>query len=118
MPIAIVLRSRISKRIRKPRPVAGSVKQVAKSDPLARDDNAHQASESEIVRISYTCPPSEEVSLNDLRAMLLKATGIPVSRSAVIRAGVTALSERPVNDVIALVENLTCVKPGRKPKPR
>lgn len=71
-----------------------------------------------VVRITCTYLEGEASLLKRLRGDLLRATGNPISVSAVARAALATLAEKSVADVASLVDRLEMVKPGPKPKSR
>ncbi len=71
---------------------------------------------SQVERVAFTCSPDELASLKRLRSEVIRATGLPISVSAIVRAALVTSFEQPLSQVIGQVGRLEIVKTGRRKK--
>lgn len=99
-------------------------KAEAKSEPTGKIHATHEAEDADhrkkpksekVVRDSFSMPASEHAGIKSLRISLGKA-GRLASKSEVLRAGLKALSERSVTDVLALLDGLPVADKGKRKK--
>jgi hypothetical protein len=112
----------------KPAPVNGSGKPAQASAPqaaVAKPINGNgkpaeargekKAKKAKVVRDSFTMPESDYGKIAALKKQCL-AAGLPVKKSELLRAGLTALSELPMTELAELIGRLENVKTGRPSK--
>jgi hypothetical protein len=80
----------------------------AASSPPPSQPATHQ----KVMRDGFTMPVSDYQLITQIRERCL-ASGIVVTKSEVLRAGLHALTSMPPEDLVRLAATLTKVKPGR-----
>ena len=77
--------------------------------------NAPLEEPSKVIRDSFTMPSSDYALIADIKERCLKA-GTNVTKSEVLRAGLTALIKLDEPDLLQVIQSLSKVKTGRPPQ--
>lgn len=102
-------KSSVEKRIEKADQAFLS-KPAAAPKPVAEETPVELA-----VRDNFSMPASDYGIIAELRKRCLKS-GVNATKSEIVRAGLHALEELPVQELLKVLGNLEKLKPGKRPK--
>lgn len=112
-----IYRAKLPKRLRK----SGleTIDRSVTQSPIPIPNDVRSESETQddrVTRISCSMTFSELALLENARSQILRKTGKPCTTSAIMRAALITLCQRPADEVQRSVEELVQQKPGRRPK--
>lgn len=117
----LLVAPRYKKRLRKQRsamlPQSGRARFVASSGKDALDMQDPRSTETEgVVRVGYSISRTNADQIDSILCQIRQATGKACSASEIIRIAITDVAQRPLPEVISLLEKIERKKPGRRPR--
>lgn len=112
-----IYRAKLPKRLRKSGLETADRSVTQSAIPIPNDARPESETQDDrVTRISCSMTFSELALLENARSQILRTTGKPCTTSAIMRAALITLCQRPVDEVQRSVEELVQQKPGRRPK--